>query len=150
MILDRVAFDGPVWRILAADRADDATGEARHPEGRFHHSGQPALYASLSAEGAGVAVARYLAAGDGPRVIARLRVVADLADLRGLGAAPSIVWQDIRAAGRPSPTWNLSDAARAQGAQGLIYRSRTRPDLTHLVLFDIAAARADGAAHPWP
>lgn len=149
-------FDGLVWRILAADRQGDPLGPARAPEGRFHHSGQRALYASLSAEGAGVAIARYVAENPVPRIILPLR--AHLKTVRDLRAEPdpgraSIVWQDLRAAGAPSPTWSISDGARAAGAEGMIYLSRSRPDLSHIVLFDwtpgLTLAQA-GPAEPWP
>ncbi|MEM8578474.1 MAG: RES family NAD+ phosphorylase [Pseudomonadota bacterium] len=112
------------------------TAPAQAPEGRFHHSGQIAAYASLSAEGALVAITRYLP--DGPaRVLHRtLIVAAHVADHRGEARA-SAVWQDIRAGGAPAPTWAFSDAARAAGAQAMLYSSRTRPELTHIVMFDL-------------
>lgn len=145
----RLRFRGRAWRILPAGGVDDPTGPARAPVGRFHHSGQHALYASLTSGGAGVAIARYLSP-DGPaRIILPLRIDADVADLREAGASPSVVWQDAHAAGRPAPTWALSDAARAAGAQGMLYRSCSRPDLVHIVLFDLAAATPDGPAAPW-
>ncbi|MBD3802050.1 MAG: RES family NAD+ phosphorylase [Thioclava sp.] len=149
-----ISFNGTVWRILSADRVVQVLEPVRHPEGRFHHSGQPALYASLSAEGAAVALRRYVRAGDPPRVIVPLRITAEkMVDLRGTPdqAAASIVWQDGRAAGAPSPTWVFSDRARSAGAQGLIYASRSRPELSHLVLFEITAETVaqDGTAAPW-
>lgn len=149
-----IPFTGTVWRILFADRADNACEPARHPEGRFHHSGQVALYASLSAQGAAVALRRYVRADDPPRVIVPLRITAGaMADLRGTPeqAAASVVWQDDRAAGAPAPTWDISDRVRADGAQGLIYASRTRPDLSHLVLFEVSpgTVRQAGPAAPW-
>lgn len=52
----------------------------------------------------------------------------------------SIVWQDCVDKGEPAPTWDYSDAARKAGAQGMLYASRSRPDLTHLVLFDVSTA----------
>lgn len=128
-------FSGPVWRILFASQAAAPLLPARAPEGRFHHSGQFALYASLSAEGASVAIRRYVSGDDPDRVIQRFQVEnAQLVDYRGQTAA-SVIWQDIRATGAPSPTWSFSDKARARGADGLIYSSRSRPDLSHLVLF---------------
>jgi len=153
---DRViAWDGLVWRILDARNAAWPCAPARAPEGRFHHSGQVALYASLSEEGAGVAIRRYVSDADGPRVIVPLRVAADrIVDLRALPdpTRASIVWQDIRATGAPAPTWTFSDAARAAGAQGMLYPSRSRPDLTHLVLFEVDAPLvvAAGPPRPWP
>ncbi|WP_052362663.1 RES family NAD+ phosphorylase [Falsirhodobacter sp. alg1] len=127
-------YDGPVWRILPEGAVDDPAMPARAPEGRFHHSGQIAAYASLSAEGAHVAIRRYL--GDG---VARLLVPMWLrsglvADVRQVSAA-SVVWQDMRAGGAVSPTWAYSDKARAAGAQAMLYSSRSRPDLSHVVVF---------------
>jgi RES domain-containing protein len=149
-------FDGLIWRILAADRVDEPLGAARAPEGRFHHSGQRALYASLSPEGAGVAIDRYVR--EEPqvaRVIVPLRV--RLSRVRDLRAEPSperasVVWQEDRKAGVPSPTWSYSDAARDAGAEAMIYLSRSRPDLAHIVLFAWTAGAtiwADGAARDW-
>jgi hypothetical protein len=136
MAPDWTSFSGPVWRILFAADAAAACDPVPSPEGRFHHDGEAALYASLSVEGADVAIRRYLTKGDPARIIVRLAVTADrLADLRDHGTTPSAVWQDQRANGQPAPTWALSDAARAAGAQGMLYRSRSRPDLIHLVLF---------------
>lgn len=113
----------------------DARAVVRSPEGRFHHSGQRAIYTSPTAEGTAVAIRRYVSPGDAPRVVAALDLAAiRVADHRG-DPALSVVWQDIRAAGAPSPTWAWSDAARAAGADGLLYSSRSRPDLSHLVLF---------------
>ncbi len=149
-----IPFHGTVWRILSADRADVACEPARHPEGRFHYSGQVALYASLSVEGAAVALRRYVRAGDPSRVIVPLEITAQaMDDLRGTPdqAQASVVWQDGRASGAPSPTWRLSDRSRARGAQGLIYASRSRPDLSHLVLFAVSPStvRQAGPAQPW-
>jgi hypothetical protein len=124
-----------VWRILPLTLADTPAAPATAPEGRFHHSGQVAAYASLSAEGAAVAIKRYL---DQPiaRVLVAMRLdAARIADERGNSAA-SLVWQDIRAAGARSPTWTISDCARRAGAQAMLYSSRSRPDLTHVVVFE--------------
>ena len=139
---------GPVWRALLA--GTDPLAPVASPEGRFHHSGQWAIYASLTPEGCAVAIRRYLRPDDPPRVVVplslrRLRLV----DCRGR-ADLSVVWQDIRAAGAPSPTWAFSDAARAEGAEGMLYSSRSRPDLSHLVLFSPQAVAAAGAPLPFP
>ncbi|NRB18751.1 MAG: RES family NAD+ phosphorylase [Rhodobacteraceae bacterium] len=131
------SFDGPVWRILPQSFVDTPAKPARAPEGRFHHSGQIAAYASLSAEGASVAMQRYL----GDRVARKLvpmwlksdRVV-DERDNR----AASVIWQDIRANALRSPTWVFSDTARDAGAQAMLYSSRSRPELNHVVVFDPA------------
>ncbi len=144
-----IGFDGTAFRALFA--AADPLAPASAPEGRFHHSGQWALYASLTPEGCAVAIRRYLRPDDPPRVVVALRVTGRMVDLRGRTEA-SVVWQDGWAAGTPSPTWAFSDAARAAGAQGLLYSSRSRPDLAHLAIFDPAAVRraADGATRAFP
>lgn len=47
-----------------------------------------------------------------------------------------IVWQDDRAKGLVPATWSVSDAARISGSQAMLYSSRSRPDLSHIVVFD--------------
>ncbi|WP_170758387.1 RES family NAD+ phosphorylase [Ruegeria lacuscaerulensis] len=129
-------FSGPVWRILFLSQADAPLAPARAPEGRFHYSGQTAVYASLSAEGAGVAIRRYVSACDPPRVIQQAQISgAQLVDLRGQRNA-TIIWQDFFNSHGTSPTWNFSDHAREKGADGLLYSSRSRPELSHIVLFN--------------
>jgi hypothetical protein len=136
-------FAGIVWHMIPA--GGDPQRPASAPEGRFHHSGQLALYTSLTVEGTVVAMQRYLRADDPPRLVVPLTIAAArLADQRGNPAA-SVVWQDIRAAGAPAPTWAFSDQARAAGAQGLLYSSRSRPDLVHLVLFDLSVVQSSGS-----
>jgi hypothetical protein len=153
-------FDGTVWRILFADQAENPLAPARAPEGRFHHNSEFAIYTSLTAEGAGVAIQRYLAVNDAPRMIVPLRVTATkVMDLRPAAddktntPATSVVWQSARALGRPAPTWHISDKARQQGAQGILYPSRSRPDLIHLVLLSGTAPGVltqVGPTRPWP
>tara|TARA_B100000749_G_scaffold247843_1_gene211478 strand:+ start:170 stop:634 length:465 start_codon:yes stop_codon:yes gene_type:complete len=139
-------FEGPVWRLLAASVAEQAPlAPAAAPEGRFHHSGQTAIYASLSILGTRIAIQRYLS-DDVPRVLVPMWLsAAHVVDMRGARAA-SVVWQDIRAAGDPSPTWSLSDAARQAGAQAMLYSSRSRPELAHVVVFDPQCLRCVGPA----
>ncbi|MBO9447154.1 RES family NAD+ phosphorylase [Ruegeria sp. R14_0] len=144
-------FSGPVWRILFQSQLDTPLAPARAPEGRFHYAGQTALYASLSAEGAGVAIRRYVSAGDPLRVLLQVAVTgAKLVDLRGQPDA-SVIWQDTHAATGTSPTWRFSDHARDAGADGLLYSSRTRPELSHIVLFDPSPSliRADASPVEW-
>ena len=141
-------FEGTLWRAVFLDA--DPLSPVPSAEGRFHHSGQPAIYGSLSPEGCAVAIRRYLRAEDPPRCVVPLRIrAARLADARGRAEA-SQVWQDIRDTGLPSPTWQISDAARALGAEGLFYSSRSRPDLTHLVLFAPSVILSAGAPQPFP
>ena len=130
-------FNGPVWRLLPRSLAKTPSISAQSPEGRFHHSGQVAAYASLSVEGVAVAMRRYL--GDGvKRVLVPMWLTSNqVADERGNPKA-SLVWQDIRAAGSDSPTWLFSDADRYAGADAMLYSSRSRPELSHVVVFDSA------------
>lgn len=140
-------FTDTVYRLIPAGA--DPLAPAPSDEGRFHHHGQRALYYSLTEEGCAVAMRRYLKPGDAPREIAAIKVSAkrilDLRDPKGLaqerGINPSMVWQDIRAKGKRAPTWNLSDTARTALADGMLYASRSRPDLTHLVLFGVNHGR---------
>ena len=76
-------FNGPVWRLLPERRAKTPSIPAQAPEGRFHHSGQVAAYASLSLEGVEVAMRRYL--GDGvKRVLVPMWLASNqVADERG-------------------------------------------------------------------
>lgn len=130
-----IRFSGPVWRLLPRLLVDTPAAPANAPQGRFHHSGQVAAYASLSAEGVAVAIGRYLSDGV-ERVLVPMWLDAEcVADERGNRAA-SVVWQDISEAGDPSPTWAFSDAARQANAQAMLYSSRSRPDLSHVVVFE--------------
>lgn len=116
---------------------------AAAPEGRFHYQGQVAIYASLSAEGAAVAIRRYLTDGM-PRVLVPMWLDAGaVMDVRDNRSA-SVIWQDRRDAGAWSPTWDFSDAARRKGAQAMLYASRSRPDRSHVVVFEPACLRVDG------
>jgi hypothetical protein len=142
--LAMIAFDGPVWRLLPRAMLGTPAAPAAAPEGRFHHDGQVAVYASLSAEGAAVAMRRYMSDGV-ERVMVPLWLTADrVADVRHDRDA-CIVWQDVRATGAPAPTWSISDAARRAGAQAMLYASRTRPELAHVVIFEPGLLRARDA-----
>lgn len=128
----------------------DPLAAVQSPEGRFHHNGQTAIYGSLTPEGCAVAIRRYLRADDPSRIVVPLQIKAHAVLNMTGNPALSVVWQDIRAAGQDAPTWLFSDAARAAGAQGLLYSSRSRPDLTHLVLFDPGVIRCAGPAQAFP
>lgn len=138
-------FETTLYRIVFAEFADQVLDGAIHPEGRFHHSGQPAFYASPTPEGAAVAIDIYLRRSDPERVMVQLQLRdAELADLRdpatcaALGIdpkTPSVPWADERKAGKPATSWRASDAVRAAGADGMIYASRRAPERWHVVLF---------------
>ncbi|MGR3497916.1 MAG: RES family NAD+ phosphorylase [Limimaricola soesokkakensis] len=150
-------FSGRVWRIC--DDAADPLAPVASPEGRFHHDGQPALYVSLSPEGAAVALATYAAPADAPRRLWPLDLVtADLADLRDENVRTSLGvdledlvarWADDRAAGRPARSWRASDRLRDLGASGFLYPSRKSPEHGHLVLFSIRGLCRGGPSSPW-
>ncbi len=146
-----IRFQGQVWHIAVATGQNAAIAPAQSPEGRFHHSGQWALYTSLTLEGAGVAIAAYLAQDARDRVAIAMNIDARVIALRALPdpTAASVVWQTDRAHGRPAPTWAFSDAARAQGAEGVLYPSRSRPELTHLTLFTPNAVCSWETPIPW-
>ncbi len=129
------SFDGPVWRILPQAFVDTPAKPASAAEGRFHHSGQIAAYASLSAEGASVAIQRYLGDQVARKLVPMWLKSGCVIDERDNRVA-SVVWQDIRARGLQSPTWVFSDTARDAGAKAMLYSSRSRPELNHVVVFD--------------
>ncbi len=139
--IELIPFTGLVWRIMFADLAKQACKPVGSPIGRFHHSEQVALYTSCTEEGAGVAIKRYVKPDDPGRIIVPLNIVADrVYDIRNteLSSRASVVWQDCIENGEPAPTWVYSDSARKSGAQGMLYASRSRPDLTHFVLFEVS------------
>ena len=141
-------FNGPVWRLLPKSLANTPSIPAQAPVGRFHHSGQVAAYASLSVEGVEVAMRRYLDDGV-KRVIVPMWLSSNqVADERGNPKA-SVVWQDIRAAGSASPTWLFSDSARDEGADAMLYSSRSRPELSHVVVFDTTCLSCIGQITPF-
>ncbi|MEJ8563036.1 RES family NAD+ phosphorylase [Yoonia sp. GPGPB17] len=134
-----------LYRIVFAEFANTVLEGAIHPEGRFHHADQPALYASPSPDTAAIAIQIYLKPDDPPRVLVPLSLrnarMVDLRDIdtcKVLGIDPAwstVPWSDERAAGRPATSWRASDAARAAGADGMLYASRRTPDRWHVVLF---------------
>jgi hypothetical protein len=153
-------LDGLFYRIVPRDRAAEALAPAVSPEGRFHHDAQPTLYVSPRPAWAEHAVRTYIRENDPPRVICELRLTgAKVLDLRrpdhcttygidpGLAAVP---WLPERAQNLPASTWEVSDRARASGADGMIYTARTEPTRWHLVLFHWPDARLTGQVMPYP
>lgn len=139
---------------MFADQSEQTCEPVGSPFGRFHHSEQVALYSSCTEEGAGVAIKRYLKSDDPERIIVPLQVDANrIYDIRktDFSSRASIVWQDCVEKGESAPTWQYSDTARKAGAQGMLYASRSKPDLTHLVLFDVSAGtvRQAGDVKAW-
>ncbi|MFT4960476.1 MAG: RES domain-containing protein [Paracoccaceae bacterium] len=126
-----IAFSGTIWRIMAQENAHSPLAAARAPEGRFHHSGQFAIYTSLTAKGAGIAIQHYFAQDTRPKVIVPILVEAhDILDLRGTTEdiqATTMVCQDNRAKGLRAPNWDVSGLARTSGRRAcFIARARAR------------------------
>jgi RES domain-containing protein len=157
-------LDTTLYRIVFAQYADRVLDGVIHPEGRFHHDGQPAFYASPTPETAAIAIDIYLRPGDADRLMVPLQLrdakMADLRDLKTCAALgidpkwPSVPWADERANGKPATSWRASDAVRASGADGMIYASRRAPERWHVVLFSWnklggAQIGLGGAAQPW-
>ncbi len=155
---------GIFYRIAFAQYADQVLDGAIHPEGRFHHDGQAALYASPSPETAAIAIDIYLKDNDAPRVMIPICIEhANLVDLRdhdicakmGINPIwPSVPWSDERAAGKDATSWKASDIVRDSGADGMIYASRRAPERWHIVLFrwnqpGTAMVRVKDAPTPW-
>ena len=138
-------LSGLFYRLKETARAGEILAPAHSPEGRFHHDGQKAIYLSETPDGCRLAMSYYARPGDPPQTIfslylsgARILDLRDAAQCARFGIDPvnaSIRWQHERAAGRIASTWAISDAARAAGADGMLNPSRSRPGLTHLVLF---------------
>jgi RES domain-containing protein len=139
------AVSGTFFRIMFEHQSHDVLRGAASPQGRYHHNKEPALYISPHPEWAQKAVESYVQHGDPERSVHPLLVydalVADVRDrelCRLLGIEPSdsdVPWQPQLANGVRPSTWNVSDAARQAGADGLIYTARSDPTRWHLVLF---------------
>jgi len=107
----------------------------------------------MTEEGAGVAIKRYVIPDESGRIPSRIIVPLQISaeriyDIRKSenSSSASMVWQDTVEKGEAAPTWRFSDAARNAGAQGMLYASRSRPDLTHLVLFEVSPSIVKQAA----
>lgn len=152
-------LDGRFYRIVPQVRAAQALAAAVSPEGRFHHDARPTLYVSSRPEWACHAIAAYVRPDDPPRVIVELRLSAKVLDLRdpshctAFGIDPALAavpWLPERAKGKPASTWQVSDRARASGAEGMIYTARSEPTRWHLVLFRWPKAQMTGHVLPYP
>ena len=140
------SISGRFWRSTFIGNESKIFEPASAPNGRWHHDGQRALYLSASPEGCRIALKVYQNSDDPDRGIFRVRVEnAKIADLRRpeirralRTTLPEVhaFWADLMANGQTSPTWAISDALRKMGADRLLTPSRSRPDLTHLTLFN--------------
>ncbi len=136
---------GRFYRMLFVQDLLRLLDGAIRPEGRFHHSGQPALHLSPSVEAAGFAVDIYVGSNDPPRVVQPMVLTgARIMDLRrpevfrhfGLnGNEPSVPWLPEREAGMPATSWRASDAVRKSAVDGMVFSSRRNAARWHLVLF---------------
>lgn len=137
---------GRFWRATFIGQEHHLLSPAQAPRGRWHHSHLKTLYLSGTPDGCRIAVKAYQRSDDPPRRIFPFDVkqarVLDLREPETREACATtlaemhVFWADLHAAGQHSPTWEVSDAARALGVDGLLTPSRSRPDLTHLTLFE--------------
>lgn len=142
MMFTRV--EGVFHRSISAGHRDRVLDGSAQP-GRYSRLNETSLYLSSSREGVEAAMTAHTRDGGPERVIVPVRVMADrIFDLRDLGACAKAGidrdravadWQDIVRAGGEAPSWQVADAIRALGANGLIDPSRQVPGLWHLVLF---------------
>ena len=95
-----------------------------------------------------MAIQRYLIDKTERKLIPMHFKAECVVDERGNNEA-SVVWQDIRASEELSPTWIISDAAREIGAKAMLYSSRSRPDLSHVVIFDPSCLSFVGPISPF-
>ena len=141
-----MSIAGRFWRAVAADRvAKVLEPPAPHSAGRYHRPGEPALYLTLEADWAVIAIGRYLLADGIARAVVPLELDAaavfdqrDPVACAALGIDPErsqVRWNDELAAGREPPSWLASDAARATGADGIIDVSRGIVGGWHVCLF---------------
>lgn len=136
---------GRFWRSTFLGQEDQLLAPARAPAGRWHYDNQPALYLSGSPEGCRVALKVYLRPEDPKRGIFPIRISdARVMDLRlartrhALGVSLEdihVFWAELIKTGATPPTWKIADQARNMRLDGLLTPSRSRPDLTHLTLF---------------
>lgn len=94
-----------------------------------------------------VAIKRYLTDNRTRLLVPMWLNAQALEDVRG-DATASVAWQDQRAVGQIASTWAISDAARQTSAQGLLYSSRSRPELAHVAVFDLACLTFVGPIEP--
>ncbi len=140
-----LTLSGIYYRMKFLHEVGDILNQVRSPQGRSHYGGQRALYLSETPEGCRIATLIYRKADDPARGIFPLSVEGgEVVDLRNPDAVAALGidrthrqanWQEFRAQGLPSPTWEISDRVRELGLDGMIYESRSQPDLAHLTLF---------------
>lgn len=157
-------IEGRFFRAMRTDRAHLVLEPPRPMDcARYHAPGQAALYMSPTVEWARVAVSGYMREDGLERVIFPLLVSgARVLDPRDENACSRLrvdreranaSWRKALSAGERPPSWDVSDAARAAGADGLIDRSRLRPGAWHVTLLRWNTpggprVRRDGGADP--
>jgi hypothetical protein len=136
---------GRFWRAVPANRIGQVLDRpAPDSAGRYHRSGEAALYITREADWATIALGRYLLADGVLRFAVPLELdQAELLDQRdvnactALGFDPALSqerWQDALERGDEPASWHASDAARASGADGLVDPSRGIVGGWHVVL----------------
>lgn len=143
--MSAITLNGVYYRMKFLTEADEIIAPVKSPEGRSHYNGQAAIYLSETPEGTEIATKIYRKLDDPPRGIFPIMVTgAKVVDLRDDVAMAALEidtthsnakWQEIRAQGLRSPTWDISDRVRELGFDGMLSASRNKPSLTHLTLF---------------
>jgi RES domain len=142
-----LSVSGRFWRAVPVDRvAQVLDPPGPDSAGRYHRPGEAALYITREADWATIALGRYMLADGIVRVAVPLELDgANLLDQRdgaacsALGFDPErsqVRWQSALTAGEEPPSWQASDAARANGADGLVDPSRGIAGGWHVVLFN--------------
>ena len=139
-------LSGRFWRAIFEGDDAQLLKPAGAPAGRWHHSGQTALYCSMQPDACRVSINSFKTADDPPRKIYAIDIMADrIVDLRISSRRDTLntsldtihaEWKEAQTTGQIAETWRLSDKLRALGVQGILSPSRSRPDLTHLTLLD--------------
>jgi len=119
-----------VW--VAVQAGEDPLHAAPAEEGLFHHAGQPAFYAATNTYSAKKIAEQGAAIGETSRRTlicyeARLDRVEDIGE-----ADFPLSWYSFARDSQPVPSWAISDAARAKGADALIWK---RYGIEQIVIF---------------
>jgi RES domain-containing protein len=137
---------GRFYRAVLADRVDSVLAPpGPDSAGRYHRPGQAAIYLTAESDWAVIAMGGYMAEDGLPRVVVPLDLTKawvfdqqDAAACAALGIDRDLSnsrWRKALLEGDEPPSWRNSDAARREGADGIIDRSRGIVGGWHVALF---------------
>lgn len=138
----KATISGELVKIAFADQVDILLqhDSPNRPAARFNRKGQNALYLSVDEQSARVAMKKYAADSDAPRVLIRYNIDScELVDLRhpdadSLRQRASLDWKATLQNGGEPDSWLVADELRERGEIGLIDPSRKNPGLWHVTL----------------